>query len=62
VELETYQALPDDRCQSPHWGMVLRGRIENDDPTTARLLRRGVTTGSRCRYLPDPDTPADWML
>ena len=22
-----FQGLPDDRCQSPHWGVVLAGRI-----------------------------------
>jgi hypothetical protein len=22
-----YRGLPDDRCQSPHWGYVLRGRL-----------------------------------
>jgi hypothetical protein len=22
-----YRGLPDDRCQSPHWGYVIRGRI-----------------------------------
>jgi hypothetical protein len=22
-----FQGLPDDRCQSPHWGYVLRGRL-----------------------------------
>jgi hypothetical protein len=24
---ELFRGLPDDRCQSPHWGVVLRGRI-----------------------------------
>ena len=37
-------------------------RIEAGDPFTARVLRRCVTTGSRCRYTPDPDTPTDWQL
>src|SRR6478672_11421853 len=22
-----FQGLPDDRCQSPHWGIVVRGRM-----------------------------------
>jgi soluble cytochrome b562 len=37
-------------------------RIEADDPPTARLLRRTVRTGSRCRYAPDPDAPVEWLL
>ena len=37
-------------------------RIDAEDPATARLLRRTVHTGSACRYEPDPDTPADWLL
>jgi hypothetical protein len=24
---ELFRGLPDDRCQSPHWGVVLRGRV-----------------------------------
>ena len=26
-----YRGLPDDRCQCPHWGYVLRGRITTID-------------------------------
>jgi hypothetical protein len=37
-------------------------RIHAEDPSTARLLRRTVHTGSACRYAPDPDTPVDWLL
>ena len=24
---EVFRGLPDDRCQSPHWGYVLKGRV-----------------------------------
>jgi hypothetical protein len=24
---DLYRGLPDDRCQSPHWGYVIRGRV-----------------------------------
>ena len=24
---ELFKGLPDDRCQSPHWGYVLRGKV-----------------------------------
>lgn len=24
---ELFRGLPDDRCQSPHWGYVFRGRV-----------------------------------
>jgi hypothetical protein len=37
-------------------------RIDAEDPALARLLRRTVHTGSACRYVPDPDTPVDWLL
>ena len=37
-------------------------RIEAADPPTARLLRRSVHTGAVCRYEPDPDVPATWLL
>ncbi|MBV9291236.1 MAG: hypothetical protein JO222_02210, partial [Frankiales bacterium] len=37
-------------------------RIEAEDPSTARLLRRTVRTGTSCRYTPDPDSPVEWRL
>jgi hypothetical protein len=37
-------------------------RIDAEDPTTARLLRRTVHTGRVCQYQPDPDTPVDWHV
>jgi hypothetical protein len=37
-------------------------RIETADPATARLLRRSVHTGRRCRYDPDPDAPVEWQV
>lgn len=37
-------------------------RIDAEDPSTARLLRRTVHTGTVCRYAQDPDTPVDWLL
>ena len=35
-----FQGLPDDRCQSPHWGIVLRGSI------TFRYADREETAGA----------------
>jgi len=37
-------------------------RIEEHDPTLARLLRDTVHTGSNCRYEPDPARPVAWRL
>jgi hypothetical protein len=37
-------------------------RIANVDSSLARLLTDTVTTGTLCRYDPDPDRPATWLL
>ena len=37
-------------------------RIDELDPSLSRLLRDTVTTGSTCRYAPDPDRPVEWVL
>jgi hypothetical protein len=38
------------------------GRIQDVDPSFARLLRDSVTTGAFCRYDPDPARPVHWVL
>lgn len=38
------------------------GRIEEVDPSLARVLRNSVTTGGYCRYEPDPTRPVRWIL
>jgi tetratricopeptide (TPR) repeat protein len=38
------------------------GKIVEIDPSLARLLHDTITTGSVCRYEPDPDRPATWLL
>lgn len=37
-------------------------RVELADPAVARLLRDCITTGSVCRYEPDPQRPVQWEL
>jgi hypothetical protein len=37
-------------------------RIEEHDPSVARLLRDTVRTGAQCRYDPDPARPVSWRL
>ncbi|HTR94802.1 MAG TPA: hypothetical protein VMI73_23985 [Trebonia sp.] len=37
-------------------------KIEERDPSLARLLRDTVRTGAHCRYEPDPARPVSWNL
>jgi hypothetical protein len=37
-------------------------RIEERDPSFARLLRDTVRTGAHCRYDQDPARPVSWVL
>jgi hypothetical protein len=37
-------------------------RLAGTDPGLARLLRATVTTGTSCRYEPDPGRPVRWVL
>jgi hypothetical protein len=48
-----FRGLPDDRCQSPHWGYVLRGRV------TFRFADRDeVYETGDAYYAPPGHTPA----
>ena len=38
------------------------GRVSAVDPSLGRLLSANVTTGTICRYDPDPDRPVRWLL
>jgi hypothetical protein len=37
-------------------------RLRSADPSLARLLDDTISTGSSCRYEPDPDRPVTWQL
>ncbi len=36
-----FKGLPDDRCQSPHWGYVVRGRVRVRYPAREEVLGAG---------------------
>lgn len=36
-----FKGLPNDMCQSPHWGQVLRGRMRITTPKGAFVLKAG---------------------
>jgi hypothetical protein len=38
------------------------GRVAAADPALGRILSATVTTGTICRYDPDPDRPVRWIL
>jgi hypothetical protein len=38
------------------------GRVSAVDPALGRILSATVTTGTICRYDPDPDRPVRWIL
>jgi len=49
---ELFRGLPDDRCQSPHWGVVMRGRV------TLRYADREETIeAGEAYYAPPGHTP-----
>jgi hypothetical protein len=37
------KGLPDDRCQSPHWGYVLKGSIRVNYPDREEVIKAGET-------------------
>ena len=45
-----FQGLPDDRCQCPHWGYVIKGKI------TFRFADREETYEAGDAYYADRDT------
>ena len=66
---DLFRGLPDDRCQCPHWGVVLKGKLmfTGDDGDTISQRRRGLLRRTRtpatplCRHRgdrvqPDPRT------
>ena len=36
-----FKGLPDDMCQSPHWGYILKGRVRVRKPSGDEVLREG---------------------
>ena len=42
-----FQGLPDDRCQFPRWGYVLRGRSDSASPTGLRPTPPATPTTCR---------------
>jgi len=44
---EFFRGLPDDRCQCPHWGVVLTGSISFRLPATPRPTRPVTPTTHR---------------
>ena len=49
---EFFAGLPDDRCQSPHWGVVLRGRLTYRYPDREETIEAG-----EAYYAPPGHTP-----
>ena len=42
-----FQGLPDDRCQCPHWGYVIKGKYPSGLPIGRKRTRRAMR--STCR-------------
>ena len=49
---ELFKGLPDDRCQCPHWGVVLKGKLKYTT-ATARLS----STAGEAYYVPPGPPP-----
>ena len=41
------KGLPDDRCQCPHWGYVLKGKMTARSPTVMRFSRPATPSTRR---------------
>ena len=48
-----FRGLPDDRCQTPHWGVVLKGRL-----TFTYAEGEDVIEAGEAYYAPPGHTPA----
>ena len=57
-----YRGLPDDRCQSHHWGYVIKGRMIVHRPDGDIVAeRRGLLRGPRAHGRDRPSrTPRSW--
>ncbi|MDQ3995762.1 MAG: cupin domain-containing protein [Gemmatimonadota bacterium] len=47
-----FKRLPDDRCQSPHWGYVIKGRVAYDVGGRQEAIEAG-----EAYYVPPGHTP-----
>lgn len=36
-----FRGLPDDRCQCPHWGVVLKGKLKFTDDSGETIIQAG---------------------
>jgi len=53
-----FKGLPDDRCQSPHWGVVLKGKLIYHYPNGDDVITAGEAYYARPGHTPEifPDT------
>jgi hypothetical protein len=51
-----FRGLPDDRCQCPHWGIVMSGRIVVSYPDGEETFTAGDVYYLRPGHLPHPFT------
>jgi hypothetical protein len=49
-----FRGLPDDRCQCPHWGYVLRGELHITYADHSEIVRAGDAYYLRPGHLPVP--------
>lgn len=47
-----FKGLPDDRCQCPHWGYVLKGRMRIRYPDREEIIEAGDTYYMEPGHLP----------
>ena len=54
-----FRGLPDDRCQCPHWGYVLRGELTIAYADGEEIYRAGDAYYARPGHLPRPGDDAE---
>ena len=54
-----FVGLPDDRCQSPHWGYVVRGRIVFEYADRAEIYETGDAYHASPGHIPKIDAGSE---
>jgi hypothetical protein len=49
---DLFKGLPDDRCQCPHWGVVLKGKLKFVTPEGETVIEAGEAYSTPPGHLP----------
>jgi hypothetical protein len=57
-----FRGLPQDMCQCPHWGYLLRGRVRVEYPDREEIIEPGDCFHLPAGHLPRFEEDSEWVV